>query len=427
MNNIIHMPHWPKSTWGKLDGEPLERTFRLLEELGNPQKNMPPAIHVTGTNGKGSTIAFMRSILKAAGYKVHSYTSPHMIKFNERINLNGTDISDSYLNEMIERCRLAEENIDNFKVNFFEGTTVAAILAFSEIPADIVLIEAGLGFKQDPTNSIENKIMTIITTISEDHKDTLGNNIAEIAYSKSALIQDNTPCVASFQADEVMAILSKRAENQNSKFYSYGKDWSVKRNIDSMDFIDYDGVLTYPLPSLIGGHQIVNAGTAIAAVSVLEGFNISGEDIAKGLATTVWNGRMELISTGQLNKMLPENWELWYDGGHNIAAGYAIANITDEWLDKPLYVICGTTKGKDIAALIAPLGNNIKRLYGVPVQAELNSYRAEDIVNAAISVDIPAESCESVEEAIEKIISTETQPSRILVFGSLFFRIELIE
>lgn len=421
----ILMPHWPAPLWFEPPGNSLARTRALLERLGNPQEKLPPTVHVAGTNGKGSSIAFLRAMLEAAGYKVHSYTSPHMERFNEQISLAGQMIGDEPLHECLERCRMAAG--DDLAVKFFEGTTAAAFLAMSRHPADILLLETGMGGRIDPTNVIRRPVLTLVTTISMDHTDFLGDSLRKIAGHKAGILKPGVPCVVSFQPPEAMEVLEEAATAVDVPLYVYGQHWNVQRAQEGIFYQDHYGLLPLPSPVLRGPHQLLNAGNAIAAASLLEDFDIPGEAIERGLRHAHWPGRLERFTGGQVASLLPEEWELWFDGGHNMAAGHAIAqHAQQEWQDKPLYLICGTTEGKDVAAMLLPLKDYVHKLYGVRVQAEPRSMEAMTVAAAASKAGYEPIVRDSVYEAVEELVSDkQNKPGRILVFGSLFFRIEL--
>lgn len=444
----IIMPHWPISPWQPPEGDPLERMAVLLEKLGNPHLKLPPVIHVAGTNGKGSTIAFLRAMFEAAGYKVHAYTSPHIKRFHERITLAGEMISDEVLHEALERCRAAnEEN----PITFFEGTTAAALLAFSEHPADILLMETGMGGLLDPTNIIPNPRLSIITTISFDHMEYLGGTLADIAAHKAGIIKPEVPVVLSFQPPEALEVLEKTAERQESPAVVYGKHWAVQKSSLGFYFADAYGQVELPMPALIGPHQLVNAGNAIAAISVLEEFDIGADAIAAGLKWVQWSGRLEDVTNDMLSEYLPTEqvrgaqrqggrsdggkapfdnptqWEVYFDGGHNAAAGHMLSVVAEEWSDKPLYVICGTTRGKEVAPMLLPLKDLAEEIYLVPVQAEPKCYTPQEMADQCEDAGIRPRIADSVAEAVEEIVSLAERPSRILIFGSLYLRLEVVE
>jgi len=421
MSSYLTMPHWPMLLFDNRPGTPLERTQKLLAKVGNPERKLPPVVHVAGTNGKGSTIAFLRAMLEAAGYKVHVYTSPHLHRFNERIVLAGCEIDDTTLFTVIEQARVAagEESY-----SFFEGTTVAALLAFSQKPADILLIETGAGGRFDPTNVIEKPILTIITTISPDHMDILGHSLSEIAWHKAGIMREDVPCIASFQPQDAMEVLKSEAEKMGTPLCIYGQHWMVQKTTSGMRYTNGEGAIDLPPPGLLGPHQYVNAANAITAVTLLEPFNVGMDAIQTGLGRAQWPGRLERVMRGERFDLLPSGFELWVDGGHNMAAGHMLAAFAEEaWQDKPLYIIFGTTQGKDVTSLLLPLVEKVRGMYAVPVASEPNSYPAEKIVQMMENVSCNIEACAGVEDAIASILQRADAPSRILVFGSLYLRV----
>jgi dihydrofolate synthase / folylpolyglutamate synthase len=415
----LTMPHWPTLLFDNRPGTPLSRTQALLDCAGNPEQKLPPVVHVAGTNGKGSTIAFMRAMLEAAGYKVHVYTSPHLHRFNERIVLAGREIDDTTLYTCIEEARLAAGE-DSY--SFFEGTTVAALLAFSHTPADILLIETGIGGRFDPTNVIANPLLNIITTISPDHMDILGNSLAEIAWHKAGIMRKDVPCIISFQPPDAQAMLLEEAENVGALVCQYGEHWLVQKTTTGFRYANNDSQIDLPTPALLGPHQLLNAGNAITAISLLEDFDVNIEAITHGLTHVHWPARMERITRGTCAQMLPDGFELWMDGGHNMAAGHMLSNfLQDHWQDKPTAIIFGTTQGKDVVSLLEPIIHQVEHIYTIPVVSEPNSYSAQTIVDMMKPV-APVVPCENIEEAIAHITST-SKPKRILVFGSLYLHV----
>jgi len=416
----MEMPYWPVRPLGMLPGDGRSRTKSLLARLGNPHLKLPPVVHVAGTNGKGSTIAFLRAMLEAAGYKVHVYTSPHLLRFNERIVLAGKEIEDDALSLLLEEVRQAAEGMP---VEVFDGHTAAAFLAFSRVPADIVLIETGMGGRFDPTNVIPSPAVTIITGISRDHVEALGKSLKEIAWHKAGIMREGVPCIVGAQPDEAMQSLAREALAVGAPLHIGGLHWGVEEKIDGNGFTFHDGngEVELPQPSLRGLHQYMNAGNAVAAITLLDGFEVPEEAIFEGLRKAKWVGRMELMrSPGK-------GFELWFDGAHNAGGAVAIANYAHRaGHDKPLYLICGTTRGKDAAGLLLPFIDLAKIVHTVPVQAEPDSYTAEEMAVYAhmAGIEQVAESA-TVREAIDHIIQNHP-PGRILVFGSLFLRIEMV-
>lgn len=418
MSYNLHMPHWPKPVT-PAPGTPAQRTRALLKLLGSPELKLPPVVHVGGTKGKGSTIAFMRAMLEAAGYKVHVYSSPHIDRFNERIVLAGKEIDDQLLHDVLEETRQAAGDME---VGFFDATTAAAMLAFSRTPADIMLMEMGLGGEVDATNFLQTPLLTILTTLSYDHMEYMGNTLASIAAFEAGIFKKDVPCIVSYQHADVWPVLQEKAREAGAPLYAYGTDWKVARAKEGMIFADANGQARLPTPALLGHHQIVNAGNAIAAISALHEFDVDAAAIGQGLENVRWKGRLERLPADHL----PQNCEYWFDGGHNMAAAQAIATHAHEhWADKPLYLIVGTTRGKDIASLLHPFAGVVKRVYGVQVKSEPNSYPADAITEAAFAV-CNARSAAGIAEAIDDIRAHETQSFRVLVFGSLYLWLEAI-
>lgn len=416
----LSMPHWPTMLFEGREGTPLSRTRELLARMGNPQDRLPPVIHVAGTNGKGSTIAFLRAIFEAAGLKVHAYTSPHLHRFNERIVLAGRDIDDTTLFTSIEAARMAAGDM---QVSFFEGTTAAAFYAFASTPADVLLLETGCGGRFDPTNVIGQPLLTLITTISPDHTEILGESLGEIAWHKAGIMRPGVPCVISFQAPEAMQALLREAETIGAIPCVYGSHWRVAKSEEGMRYANADGAFAFPPPNLKGPHQLVNAGNAITAATLLD-FELTQAQVTQGITHARWPARLERISQGPRAQLLPEGWELWVDGGHNMAAGHSLAaHIEAEWSDKPTYVVFGTTQGKDVLSLLAPLAPQVNRIIGVPVKSEPKSYAAQTLVDMLAPTGCPIEPAGEVEEAIERLVNTARGPARILVFGSLYLRV----
>lgn len=416
---MVFMPHWPKMLGSKPINLGLERILQLMERLGNPHLHLPPVIHVAGTNGKGSTVAMMRSILKAAGYKVHSYTSPHLLNFNERIKLNGVDISDEYLTEIMEECNQAAG--DDIPVTFFEGTTAGAFLAFSRNPADVVLLETGLGGRLDATNIIPEPALTIITPISLDHTEYLGPNISVIAGEKAGIIKPHVPCIISMQYPEVMEVLLSKAEELASPTIAFEYDWMVTPEKEGFIYQNAQREsFTFPRPALLGEHQLINAGTAIAALEQLKDFSIPKEAIDKGLKKVKWPGRLQQLTYGSLTEALPEGWEIWLDGAHNEASAHVLARQMEQWQDKPLYVICGITRGRDPKPLFSHFAPHIKQLVATDIRTEPSATSPKILAQAADELGIKASAVDSIEEAIQEIADAHSAPGRIIVCGSLY-------
>ncbi len=330
----------------------LGRVERLLAALGNPQDRLPPVVHVAGTNGKGSTVATLRACLEAGGWRVHAYISPHLVRFHERIRLAGELIEEEALLALLEECERANRGEP---ITYFEITTAAAFLAFSRTPADIVLLETGLGGRLDATNVVRRPAATAITPISLDHQAFLGDTIAAIAGEKAGILKSGAPAIIGPQMPEAAAVFAAHAAAVGAPLLRFGQEWRCTATGDGMRYEGPGWRYDLPLPSLPGAHQIINAGTAIACLEQLTGFQIAGEAIARGLRRIDWPARLQRLTHGPLVEMLPEGSELWLDGGHNPGAGAALAAMAAGWHDRPLDLVVGMLNTKDAAGFLAPL------------------------------------------------------------------------
>ncbi|OFX14298.1 MAG: bifunctional folylpolyglutamate synthase/dihydrofolate synthase, partial [Alphaproteobacteria bacterium RIFOXYD12_FULL_60_8] len=322
----------------------LTRISRLLGDLGNPQDSLPPTIHVAGTNGKGSTIAFLRAMLEAAGLRVHVYTSPHLVRFNERIRLAGQDISDLALAEVLEEVEVRNARQP---ITFFEATSAAAFLAMSRTPADVTLLETGLGGRLDATNVIKRPALTILTPIALDHQEYLGERLEAIAAEKSHILKPGVGCVMAKQERKADRVIELRSLEMGAPTWKEGRDWFARTTPRGMVFEGATGSLELPLPALIGAHQVRNAALALAAAERLSGFSLPPEALALGLTTARWPARLHRLTQGPLVDLLPPEWELWLDGGHNPAAGKVLAQACRAWKDRPLSMVLGMMRDKD--------------------------------------------------------------------------------
>lgn len=404
-----------QGTIGRIDLSLRPDYLSLLEKLGNPHKTLPPVIHVAGTNGKGSVVAMLRAILQAAGYKVHSYTSPHLIRFNERIILAGQEISDTHLEALLDET-IARN--DSAPLTFFEITTALALTAFARTPADIVLLEVGLGGRLDCTNVIDHPLATIITRISRDHTEFLGETLKEIAAEKAGIMKPGTPCIIAPQTDQaVIAALKEKSKYIKAITKISGEDWLCEpTEPGQMRFTNYPGdpaqTQSLPRPNLAGPHQIDNAGAALATLPYLTGFDIPLSAIKHGLTDIDHPGRLQQITGHTINKALPAGWELWFDGGHNDSAGEALAAQAAAWQaqdGKPLHLILGMMPHKDHRAFLAPLQPHAQTITIIPVPGEA-------------PVNIPGlTTAKNIESALSNLAKcNRIGPERILVTGSFY-------
>jgi len=395
----------------------LGRVERLLAALGNPQDKLPPVVHVAGTNGKGSTIATLRACLEAGGYRVHAYTSPHLVRFHERIRLAGQLIEEGALIALLEECECAN---DGAPITYFEITTAAAFVAFVRTPADILLLETGLGGRLDATNVIRRPAVTAITQISLDHQAFLGDTIAKIAAEKAGILKAGAPAVIGPQPLEAEAVIEARASGLGAPLLRWQREWCCEAADNGMRFSGDHWRLELPSPSLLGGHQIANAGVAIACLEQLQAFPVSSDAVAEGLRHIEWPARLQRLTHGPLVAVMPPGWELWLDGGHNPGAGVILADVVANWRDRPLYLVVGMMNTKDAAGFIAPLAPYAKELAGITIPGEENPLPAEAIVATARWVGVPATIAASVDAALARFIAEATR-GRVLICGSLHF------
>lgn len=399
----------------------LDRTERLLGALGHPELKLPPAIHVAGTNGKGSTIAFMRAIAEAAGLSVHTYTSPHLVRFNERIVLNGTEIDDDKLLAILEECEAANGGAP---ITFFEITTAAAFLAYSRSPADLLLLETGLGGRFDSTNVLADPAATVITPVSIDHTQFLGDTIAQIAFEKAGILKPGVPCIVGPQTGDALRVIERRADEIGVPLLIAGIDWSVTpQGAREIVYRDTEGEIVLPAPALGGAHQLDNAGAAIAALRCWNAPHFGLEDLAAGMSGVHWPGRLQHLSDGALQALLPNGWELWLDGGHNPAAGVALAEIVTGWQERPVMVICGMQENKDVSGFLVPLAPGITRLAAIGLPGTAPGHPPADIAAAATRLGIEAAVAPSLQGALRTVSGP---PGRVLICGSLYLAGEVL-
>jgi dihydrofolate synthase / folylpolyglutamate synthase len=393
----------------------LGRVERLLAALGDPQDRLPPLVHVAGTNGKGSTVATMRACLEAGGWRVHAYTSPHLVRFHERIRLAGRLIDEDALLAALEECEQA--NGDS-PITYFEITTAAAFLAFARTPADIVLLETGLGGRLDATNVISRPAATAITPISLDHQAFLGGTIAAISEEKAGILKPGAPAVIGPQPPEAAAVFAARAMAVGAPLLRFGQEWHCRLRGAGMHYAGPRWRLDLPLPALAGAHQTVNAGTAIACLEQLADFPLAHETIAEGLRHIEWPGRLQRLTNGPLVAVLPAGWELWLDGGHNPGAGAVLAEMAANWQDRPLFLVVGMLNTKDASGFLAPLASHAQALSAVTIPHEQNPLPAEAIAAAARSLGMLAQVATSVFAAVRDF-NKQDATGRILICGSL--------
>ncbi len=386
----------------------LDRVWRLLDLVGNPQERLPPVVHVAGTNGKGSVIAGLRAMAEAADLKVHVYTSPHLVRFHERIRLAGSLIEETALVALLEDC---ERLNGPDPITFFEVTTVAALLAFSQTPADLLLLEVGLGGRLDATNVIDRPALSVITPVSLDHQQYLGESLEEIAFEKAGVLKAGVPAVIAPQDARALATIEAQAAKVGAPLLRAGIDWHIERQDDGFRF---DGQ-RFPLPALRGSHQLENAATALAAARALGQAEPQLKlDAVGGLAGMQWPARLQLLEPGAHHTKLPDGWEIWLDGGHNAAAGRALARELATWTDRPTHVIFGLLNTKAAADFLAPLLPYAASLQAIAIPGEPNSLSAQEAAVAAPG----AIARDSLDQALSSL--TGQGPQRVLICGSLY-------
>jgi dihydrofolate synthase / folylpolyglutamate synthase len=397
----------------------LGRMEALLAKMGHPERHLPPVIHVAGTNGKGSTVAYLRAVMEAAGLSVHAYTSPHLVKFHERIRLAGELIPEADLTALLEECEAAN---GGEPITFFEITTVAAFLAFSRKPADYLLLEVGLGGRLDATNVIPQTAISVITPIDYDHQQYLGDTLTAIAGEKAGIIKKETPVIIGYQADEARDAIIRQAQRMKAPALVGGEDWQAYEEQGRLIFSDENGLLDLPLPQLPGRFQIQNAGKAIAAIRRLADPRITDAHIAEGLKSVTWAARMQRLGQGHLSKLLPEGAELWLDGGHNPAGGKALAEAFAELEDrnpKPLTIIWGMLNTKEAAGYIRPFAGLARHVITIAIPGEENAIPAENLAATVIAEGLPAETASSIEDALRRA-AQKGENARVLIGGSLY-------
>ena len=409
----------------------LDRMWRILAQLDHPERKLPPVIHVAGTNGKGSTIAFMRAMLEAAGKNVHVYTSPHLVRFNERFRLGapggGKLVSDAQLDAALSEC---EEKNAGEPITVFEITTAAGLLLFSRNPADVLLLEVGLGGRLDATNVIARPLASVITPISLDHADYLGDTLPGIAAEKAGIIKRGVPVIVAPQQDEALTIIEQVAERVRAPLKLSGQDWNASEEHGRLVYQDDDGLLDLPAPRLYGRHQSVNAGVAIAALRIA-GSKLPPSAYETGLIKAEWPARMQRLRQGKLAALTPADSELWLDGGHNPDGGRAVAAALadlEERVPRPLIVIAGMLATKDHANFFRHFSGLASRLYAIPIPHQEKSLSPAEIVKTAQEIGIAAEPAADIEDALARIATLSLNPApRILIGGSLYLAGEILK
>jgi dihydrofolate synthase / folylpolyglutamate synthase len=403
----------------------LDRMHRLLEQLDHPERKLPPVIHVAGTNGKGSTIAYLRAILEAAGLRVHVFTSPYLVRLNECFRIGraggGTLVGDDELRATLEHCERANKGEP---ITIFEIETAAALCLFARHPADIVLLEVGLGGRLDATNVIEMPLASVIAPVSMDHTEFLGNSLTAIAGEKAAIIKRNTPVVCAEQAAEAMAVIEAQANRMRAPLHAAGQQWHVSVERGRLVYQDERGLMDLAAPKLFGRHQFDNAGLAIATLRALDTFKIGIAAFEAGIINAEWPARMQRLVSGTLVEQGPPGCEIWLDGGHNAEGGrVAAAALGDleERVSRPLVVIAGMMANKDASAFLANFAGLTRHIMAVQIPNRDNAMPPDRLADAARALGMRVENAASVEAALHALSRLAYEvPPRILITGSLY-------
>lgn len=397
----------------------LGRMERALAALGHPERRLPPVVHVAGTNGKGSTCAFLRAIGEAAGRRVHVYTSPHLVHFHERVRLAGALVTDATLTAALEETEAVN---GGEPITVFEIITVAALLLFSRVPADMLVLEVGLGGRFDATNVVERPVATAIASVSMDHMEFLGNTLADIAAEKAGIIKPGVPCATGMQDPAAGQVIARIAEELGAPLLARGRDWRCDPTPSGLRYADARGAVDLPPPGLPGPHQADNAGIAIAALRAWNPPWLTDPAIARGVGAAEWPARLQRL-TGALAAGLPAGFELWLDGGHNAGAGAALAQHLATWRDRPLHLVVGMKKGKASVEFLRPLIPFATTLTAVAEPGQHLAMPVEDIVAASGGVARPGP---TVAAALARI-AADGAPGRVLVCGSLYLAGEVLK
>jgi dihydrofolate synthase / folylpolyglutamate synthase len=408
----------------------LGRVERLLDKLGSPHTKLPPVVHVAGTNGKGSVTAYLKAMLEASGARVHVYTSPHLVRFHERIELAGAGgkalpIGEETLVDILTRTQATNGSDD---VTQFEITTAAAFLAFAEQPADVLLLEVGLGGRLDATNVVDRPVLDVITPISLDHSEKLGASLAKIAFEKAGILRSGVPAIVSQQEPEAEDVIRSEALRVGAPLIVWGEHFDAYEQRGRLVVQSEELLLDLPLPSLIGRHQVINAGTAVAAAlrlgQSLPQLGLGERAIEQGLTAARWPARMQRLDTGPLPSLLRPGAELWLDGGHNPAAGRALAQTMadlEERSPKPLHLIVGMMGLKDAGGFLSAFRGLASHVVTVPIPGAHEAPHApETLAETARDVGLKAESATDVAAALKRTDAYEPGPKRILICGSLY-------
>jgi dihydrofolate synthase/folylpolyglutamate synthase len=403
----------------------LERMHRLLQRLDHPERKLPGVIHVAGTNGKGSTIAYLRAILEASGLSVHVYTSPYLVRINESYRLGtaggGALADDSELRAALEHC---EQVNDGAPITIFEIETAAAFWLFSQHPADVVLLETGLGGRLDATNVIDAPLATVLTPIGMDHTEFLGDTLIKIASEKAAIIKRDVPVICAEQSPEAAAVIERQAKRMHAPLHSAGQEWHANVERGRLVYQDERGLMDLAAPKLFGRHQFDNAGLAIATLRALDTFRIDNAAFEAGVLNAEWPARMQRLASGALVDLAPPGCELWLDGGHNADGGRVVAAALgdlEERVSRPLVVIVGMMGNKDAESFLANFAGLTRHIIAVQIPDRDNAMAPDTLADAARHLSMRVETSPGVEAALRSLTRLAYEvPPRILITGSLY-------
>ncbi len=425
----MKMPFWPNPQGYRHIEFGLSRVLNLLARLDNPHLKIPPTIHVAGTNGKGSTLAFLRQIFVEAGFKVHTYTSPHLVNFNERIVLADEEICDNFLCECLLKCQKAAEKTPAIPVTFFEGITVAAFLAFSRVKADILLLETGMGGRLDATNVLPKVLCSIITPIAFDHTEFLGKTLKKIAFEKSGIIKKNCEVFVGRQKISALKTLENQAIEKGSEIKIFTRDWKIKKQKNGFLFTGFKQKFSLPRPNLLGSHQFENAALAIAAALNQKQFLINENHIKSALRKTFWPARLQKIESGKFFKILPKNFELYLDGSHNVQGSKTIQKFLETQKNKKILVIFAMLKDKNCNGFLQKISSQIDQLIALKIPHEDKAFTAQEIIKIAKKIGINSTAAKNFDEAFAKVLplGKSSKDTLILVCGSLYLAGNFLE
>jgi len=405
----MKLPKWPNQKESNQINLGLDRVLAVLDRLNNPHLKLPPTIHIAGTNGKGSTLAFLKSIFQEAGFKVHRYTSPHLIDFNERIELSGKKISDYFLNKVLHQCKEACIQKPEISLTFFEATTVAAFLAFNKVKADILLLETGLGGELDATNVLPEVLCSIITTISYDHQEFLGKTLNKIGQAKAGIIKKNSLVITTKQHKQVIEVIKAKARSLNAPLI-----------INNQTYFDSKKIKL----SLLGSHQIENASLAICCIKNQKKFLINDQQILSGITKTQWPARLQKIDSGYFIKKIAKNSEIYVDGSHNIQGSQTIKEFLLSKKNKKIYIIFSMLKDKDCYNFLKNIAGLVEQIFIIKINNQSRAMDPKDIFDITKKLNVKSQLIDNFKQAFFHLKNNDD--SIILVCGSLYLAGEFL-